>query len=177
MRFGPVEAPVDEKPPADDARAAHETSPVDDTRLADEASFDIEVVQPDRTVLFRRQHEREALSTQWNFTVVWHEQQHEIAALQNGAIIGVLGLRIAASLAHIDSLIVVPQRRRTGVGRALVARAESLGKYYNCHKVTLETPAEGTSRTFFEGCGYRCEAILAQHTWKRDVAIFRKFLL
>ena len=141
------------------------------------AAFDVEVVRPQRTAPFRQEHEREALSTQWNFPVVWQEQEHEIAALADQTIVGVLKLRIAASLAHIDSLIVAPPRRRTGTGRALLDRAESLAKYYNCHKVTLEAPLAGGARMFFEACGYKLEAVLQQHTWKRDVAILRKFIL
>jgi GNAT superfamily N-acetyltransferase len=142
-----------------------------------EALVEIEVVQPQRTAVFRREHEREALRTEWNFTVVWHEQFHEFAATENGSIVGVLGLRIAASLAHVDSLIVAAAHRRTGVASRLIARAETLANYYNCHKVTLEVPAESAARTFFEACGYKLEAILPQHTWKLDVAVLRKFLL
>ncbi len=123
--------------------------------------FDVEVVASrSYGVHFDGAHEREALSTQWNFPVVWQAQQHEIAALERGRIVGVLGLRIAASLAHVDSLIVEPRRRRAGIGRALLERAESLAKYYNCHKVTLEVPAEGSARAFFEACGYKLEAVL-----------------
>ncbi len=146
-------------------------SPVDDTRL------NVETVAPGVTDSFRNEHEREALSTQWNFPVVWHEQHHELAALECGAVVGVLGLRIAASLAHVDSVIVAPARRRCGVGRGLLEQAESLAKYYNCHKITLQTPTEGAARTFFDACGYKLEAVLPQHTWKRDVAVLRKFLL
>ncbi len=141
------------------------------------ATFDVEVVERHRAASFRLEHEREALSTLWNFPVVWQAQQHEIAAFELQAIVGVLGLRIAASLAHVDSLIVAPRCRRAGIGRALVERAESLAKYYNCHKVTLEVPADGATRMFFEACGYKLEAILPQHTWKRDVAVMRKFIL
>ena len=142
-----------------------------------EASFEIEAVQPERTADFRRAHEREALSTEWNFRVIWHEQRHEFAATLGGAVVGVLGLRIAASLAHVDSLIVAPERRRAWIGRALLERAEVLGNYYNCHKMTLEAPAALPARAFFEACGYKVEAILPQHTWKLDVAVMRKFLL
>jgi ribosomal protein S18 acetylase RimI-like enzyme len=138
---------------------------------------EIEVVQPDRTAAFRKAHERDALSTQWSFRIVWHEQTHEIAATRGGEIVGVLGLRIAASLAHVDSLIVVPAQRRQGVGRALLDRAEQLANYYNAHKMTLEAPAASEAAAFFEACGYKIEAILPQHTWKLDVAIMRKFLL
>ncbi len=138
---------------------------------------EIESVQSERTAAFRREHEREALSTEWNFRVVWHEQRHEFAATMDGVILGVLALRIAASLAHVDSLIVVPSHRRCGVARRLLERAEAVAKYYNCHKVTLEVPAGLSARAVFEACGYKTEAILPQHTWKLDVAIMRKFLL
>ncbi|GAC1560171.1 MAG: hypothetical protein NVS3B17_11660 [Vulcanimicrobiaceae bacterium] len=140
-------------------------------------AIEIEDVRPERTADFRREHEREALSTQWNFRVIWHEQRHEFAATRDGAVVGVLGLRIAASLAHVDSLVVAAEDRRHGIGRALVTRAENVAKYYNSHKVTLEVPADGPARAFFEACGYRLEAILPQHTWKLDVAVMRKFLL
>ena len=140
-------------------------------------AVEIEAVRPERSAAFRREHEREALSTQWNFRVVWHEQHHEFAATIDGDIVGVLALRIAASLAHVDSLIVAAHHRRAGIGRLLLERAEMVANYYNCHKVTLEASAESPARTFFEACGYKTEAILAQHTWKLDVAIMRKFLL
>ncbi|GAC1304108.1 MAG: hypothetical protein NVS2B3_18940 [Vulcanimicrobiaceae bacterium] len=140
-------------------------------------AVEIEAVRPERTAAFRGAHEREALSTQWNFRVVWHEQRHEFAATIDSEVVGVLALRIAASLAHVDSLIVTPERRRGGIGRRLLERAETVANYYNCHKVTLEAPADSPARTFFEACGYKTEAILAQHTWKLDVAIMRKFLL
>jgi GNAT superfamily N-acetyltransferase len=145
--------------------------------LEAEARIEIEVVQPERTAAFRREHEREALSTEWSFRVIWHEQRHEFAATEGGRIVGVLGLRIAASLAHVESLIVAPHLRRRGIGRRLVERAETLANYYNCHKATLEAPAGRPAHVFFEACGYKTEAILAQHTWKLDVAVLRKFLL
>jgi ribosomal protein S18 acetylase RimI-like enzyme len=138
---------------------------------------EIEDVQPERTAAFRRAHEREALSTEWNFRVIWHEQRHELAATSEGEILGVLGLRIAASLAHVESLIVASDFRRRGIGRLLVARAEVLGNYYNCHKVTLEVPYALPANSFFTACGYKLEAVLPQHTWKLDVAVMRKFLL
>jgi GNAT superfamily N-acetyltransferase len=142
-----------------------------------EPAIEIEVVQPERTLAFRRESEREALSTQWGFPVVWHSQQHELAATEDGRVVGVLGLRIAASLAHIDSLFVDPAHRKAGVGARLVERAEELANYYNCHKVTVEVPAAGVARPFFEAIGYKLEATLPQHTFKLDVAVLRKFLL
>jgi N-acetylglutamate synthase-like GNAT family acetyltransferase len=141
------------------------------------AETEIEIVRRERTDAFRETHERDALSTAWSFRVVWHEQTHELAATRAGDIVGVLGLRIAASLAHVDSLFVATDVRREGIGRALLARAEQLANYYNAHKVTLEAPAHSDAEKFFSACGYKIEAVLPQHTWKLDVAIMRKFLL
>ena len=142
-----------------------------------DGAVEIEAVQPERTADFRRAHEREALSTEWNFRVIWHEQRHEFAATRGETVVGALGLRIAASLAHVDAVIVAPAERRRGIGRALLDSAERLANYYNCHKMTLEAPAGLPAQTFFEACGYKLEAILPQHTWKLDVAVMRKFLL
>ena len=142
-----------------------------------EPSIEIESVRPERTAAFRREHEREALSTEWGFRIVWHEQRHEFAATSDGTILAVLGLRIAASLGHVDSLVVAVSERRRGLGRRLLERAETVANYYNCHKVTLEAPAGSDAERFFDACGYKIEAVLPQHTWKLDVAVMRKFLL
>lgn len=142
-----------------------------------DATVEIAEVQPERTEAFRKANEREGLSTLWRFPVVWHEQQHELAAFSGEAIVGVVAVRVAASLARIESLVVAPAYRRTGIGRSLLSRAEALANYYNCHKMTLEVPTEGDAQRFFEACGYKSEAVLTQHTFKRDVAAMRKFLL
>lgn len=139
--------------------------------------FEIDVVEPGRTAEFRRAHERDALSDAWGFRVVWHDQNHELAATADGRTVGALGLEIAASLARVALVAVAPDERRRGIGRALVARAETLANYYNCHKVTLEVWKDSAAQRFFEACGYKIEAILPQHTWKLDVAVMRKFLL
>jgi hypothetical protein len=36
---------------------------------------------------------------------------------------------------------------------------------------------ERPAQRFFEACGYKLDAVLAQHTFKLDVALLRKFLL
>jgi GNAT superfamily N-acetyltransferase len=115
--------------------------------------------------------------------VIWHEQTHEFAALENVADvtaarpIGALTIRIAASLAHVERIAVLPSHRRTGAGRALLASSEDVANYYNCHKMTLLVPAGSEAQDFFQACGYHQEALLPQHTFKLDVAVLRKFLL
>lgn len=121
--------------------------------------------------------QREARSTFWNFSVVWHEQTHDVVAVAGDEIVGAARVRIAASLAHIEAVVVKPAYRRHGIARALLETLEEISNYYNCHKMTIEVPHRSAAQTFFERCGYKEEAVLPQHTWKIDCAVMRKFLL
>ena len=134
-------------------------------------------VQPAAVDAFFRAHEREALKTFYDFSVIWHEQSHDVAARDGADVVGALRLRIAASLAHVERVIVVPERRRQGIARRLLDDAADIANYYNCHKMTLLVPHRSAAQTFFEACGYREEAVLPQHTFKLDMSSMRKFLL
>lgn len=134
-------------------------------------------VQPQAVMEFVRRTEREALKTFYDFSVVWHEQEHNFAAMDGDEVIGAAQVRIAASLAHVDRIVVLSQRRRQGVGRALLQTASDVANYYNCHKMTTLVPHHSAAQTFFERCDYREEAVLPQHTFKLDMAAMRKFLL
>jgi GNAT superfamily N-acetyltransferase len=142
-----------------------------------DARFEVETAKPEEAAAFWRVNDRDWRSELWNFRVVWHEQSHDIVAKDGARILAALHVRIAASLAHIEALYVLPAQRNAGLGRALVTRCEDLANYYNCHKVSVAVFAEHPAQTFFVRCGYKVEAILAQHTFKLDVAMLRKFLL
>jgi GNAT superfamily N-acetyltransferase len=139
----------------------------------------LEVVQPKPGELdaFWQMHERDWKSELWDFRVVWHEQTRDIAVRDGDMTVGALRLRIAASLAHIEALYVLPPYRKRGTGRTLLERAESVANYYNCHKMTGEVFHQHAAEAFFLHCGYHIEAVLPQHTFKLDVAVLRKFLL
>jgi len=126
---------------------------------------------------FLQTNEREALKSLFNFSVVWHEQRHDFAALEGEDIVGIATIRIAASVAHVEHVIVLPDRRLAGAGRSLLDRAAEVANYYNCHKMSAMVPHRSSAQKFLERCGYREEAVLPQHTFKIDVAAMRKFLL
>ena len=138
---------------------------------------EISRVEPEAVEEFARRNEREALRALYNFNVVWHEQRHDFAAKDGNELAGVATIRIAASLAHVERLVVLADRRRAGVGRALLAQAADVANYYNCHKMSVLVPHRSTAQEFLEKCGYKEEAVLPQHTFKLDVAVMRKFLL
>ena len=134
-------------------------------------------VADDRVSAYFKSAEREARSTLWNFSVVWHEQSYDVAAMDGETIVGAARVRIAASLGNIEAVIVRPQDRRNGIGRRLLDSLEEISNYYNCHKMTIFVPHHSAAQTFLERCGYKEEAVLPQHTWKIDHAAMRKFLL
>jgi GNAT superfamily N-acetyltransferase len=138
---------------------------------------DIVHVQPDAVMEFVRRTEREALKTFYDFSVIWHEERHDFAAMDGEQVIGAVEIRIAASLAHVERIVVLPERRRSGVGRSLLDAAAETANYYNCHKMSALVPHKSASQTFFEHCDYKEEAVLPQHTFKLDMAVLRKFLL
>ncbi len=140
-------------------------------------SLEVAVAKPGDAAPFWHANDRAWRSEVWAFKVVWQEQTHDITASVDGAIVGALNVRIAASLAHVEALYVVPAQRGNGIGHALLARCEEIGKYYNCHKVSAAVMNASKALRFFLDSGYHLEAVLPQHTFKLDVAMVRKFLL
>jgi GNAT superfamily N-acetyltransferase len=126
---------------------------------------------------FFKNNEREALKSLYEFSVIWHEQTCDFSATEDGEPVGAATIRIAASLAHVERVVVLPERRRAGIGRRLLDAAADVANYYNCHKMTALVPRASAAQQFLEACGYKEEAVLPQHTFKLDVAVLRKFLL
>jgi GNAT superfamily N-acetyltransferase len=140
-------------------------------------AIEIARVQAGDVAPFYRANEREALRALYGFSVVWHDQVHDFAATDDGVTAGAATIRIAASLAHVERIVVAPSHRRRGIGRRLLEAAADAASYYNCHKMTAFVPHGSAAQRFFEACDYREEALLLQHTFKLDVAVLRKFLL
>jgi GNAT superfamily N-acetyltransferase len=140
-------------------------------------SLEIAVAKPGDAAAFWHANDRAWRSEVWAFRVVWQEQTHDLTASVDGAIVGALNVRIAASLAHVEAFYVLPDQRGNGIGHALLARCEEIAKYYNCHKVSVAVMNASPALRFFLDSGYHLEAVLPQHTFKLDVAMVRKFLL
>jgi GNAT superfamily N-acetyltransferase len=146
-------------------------------RTSPPLAIEIVRVQPEAVAAFYREGEREALKAFYGFSVIWHEQRHDFAAVDGDRTIAAATIRIAASLAHVERTVVAPEHRRRGIGRRLLESAADVANYYNCHKMTVLVPHRSGAQQFFEACGYREEAVLPQHAFKLDAAVLRKFLL
>ena len=133
--------------------------------------------QPDALEAFYKRHEREALRAFYEFPVIWHEQRYGFAVMEGETMLAAATLRVAASLGHVERVVVAPERRRTGLGRQLLTEMADVANYYNCHKMTVTVPHLRGAQKFFEACGYGVEAVLPQHTFKLDMAVMRKYLL
>ena len=86
-----------------------------------------------------------------------HAGYELVGAFQDGALVGVLGMRPVHTLArgphlHVDDLVVRDDRRRGGVGRALMAYAEADGRARGL--ATLFLDAQRAAIPFYEALGY-----------------------
>ncbi|MEO9170259.1 MAG: GNAT family N-acetyltransferase [Candidatus Aquilonibacter sp.] len=134
-------------------------------------------VSPDSLAAFYDEHEREALKAFYQFAVIWLDRSYGFSVMEEDRIVAAGTLRVAASLGHVERLVVAAGHRRRGLGGALLASMAEVANYYNCHKMTVMVPHLRDAQQFFEARGYSVEAILPQHTFKMDMAVLRRFLL
>ena len=139
----------------------------------------VEVVRlsPEAVSAFYARHERKALRAFYEFPVIWHEARYAFAVRSGEEIVAASTLLVAASLGTIERIIVAPEYRRRGYGRAMLTEMADVANYYNCHKMSVMVPHLRSAQRFFEACGYGVEAVLPQHTFKLDMAMMRKYLL
>lgn len=90
-----------------------------------------------------------------------------LVADQAGTVAGTLDLLIADNLTHrvrpwaiVENVVVDPARRRSGVGRALMAHAERLARDADCYKIQLMSNERRTgAHAFYAALGYRSTAV------------------
>jgi GNAT superfamily N-acetyltransferase len=83
-------------------------------------------------------------------------------ATSNNEFVGTYALYVAPSLARsgrpfavIENVVVHPDFRRRGVGRALLEHAVSEADKLDCYKVMLQTSnSRGANHRFYQACGF-----------------------
>ncbi len=107
----------------------------------------------------------------------WKEEKYYLVAFdKEGNINGTLGMEIEAGTAHVKTLIVSKDKRRSGIGRELMLKAEEVSRKNNAHKIYLQTGKDWQAVNFYKSLGYKITAEIPMHHFKKDYVMFSKFL-
>jgi GNAT superfamily N-acetyltransferase len=83
-----------------------------------------------------------------------------LVATEDGRRVGHLQLTQAAGAAEIKNMAVVPDRRGSGVGRALIAAAVELAREQGHHRMIVATGAADVGNLrFYQRAGFRMRSI------------------
>ena len=94
-----------------------------------------------------------------------------LVAEVDGSVCGVLLCTTDGHRGYLKRLVVSPERRRRGVGRALVAEAERRFARRSLTRLNLTVRVDaGPARAFWAALGYRLEPAVL--TWVKDAAEF-----
>lgn len=104
------------------------------------------------------------------------EARFSLTGRRDGRIVGVATGRTQGSRGHLSELMVAAPERGTGVGRHLLARAESLAAERGCHQLTVRTAAGSAAEHFYRRFGYEVVAQLAGWLADRDFVLLRRDL-
>lgn len=86
--------------------------------------------------------------------VRWDQKSFGLHARMDGRIVGALVGSTNHRWVHVELLAVDPVKRRCGVGRALLERAEAIGRERQCIGVWLDT-YDFQGPTYYPRLGYR----------------------
>lgn len=95
--------------------------------------------------------------------VTWKEKNFIIIAEEDGDIVGTIKFDVAAGVCHIESLLIAKNRRRLGIGKALMEKAEEVVRKFKVHKLYLYTGKSWDSTKFYESLGYKIAATFPDH--------------
>lgn len=97
---------------------------------------------------------------------------------EDGEAVGTVMVRQEGKVGRVISIAVLPDHRRRGIGRALMAKAEEVARARGATTVSLEVSVnnEGAIR-FYEELGYGVDGLLrGYYSWGEDAHVMRKEL-
>ena len=88
-----------------------------------------------------------------------------LVAEYEGAVVGTVDVLVVKNLsrgcspwATVENLVVHPEFRRHGIGRALMGEAEDFARQHACYKIQLvSNEARGPAHALYENLGYRAK--------------------
>lgn len=96
----------------------------------------------------------------WSYTVFWIELNKKqnglyLKALNQGELVGFIGIRIEASDAHITNIAVLPKFQQKGLGKKLLEQAETFAVNRGCLTLSLEVKESNRiAISFYEKYGF-----------------------
>ena len=104
--------------------------------------------------------ERMCFSMPWSRESFWEEAAQEAAyyllALDDGEVIGYVGVWLLGEEGHITNVAVAPEMRRRGVGASLLAELMRIALGRSVHSMTLEVrPSNEAALALYKKFGFR----------------------
>lgn len=106
----------------------------------------------------------------------WKAKRFIFVAEEKYKIVGFIEFEISAGVCHIESLLIAKDKRRLGIGRDLIKKAESVAQKLKAHKIFLSTGKKWDSAKFYEFLKYEIGAIFPNHYGHQDFVQYVKFL-
>lgn len=120
--------------------------------------------------------ENESRSAASSLSVDWGSAEYGLGAYDDGELVGSAIFRVRGGVAHLSNVIVAAERRRSGIGGALVDTFVDRARALGCHKLTLTTDLADVPVAFYKRHGFAIEAILRDDAYHFDRCVMSTFL-
>ena len=130
----------------------------------------------DQLKRFEKREWRIANTEHYGYNIYAYPKRFIFVAEDKGRIVGFADGTITAGVCYLSSLLISSKNRRTGVGKRLIVKVESLAKKHHAHKIFLHTGKEWDSAKFYRAMGYEEEALSKDHYGHQEFIQFAKFL-
>lgn len=107
-------------------------------------------------------------------TTGWINEKFVFKAEENGIIVGSIVGKYEEGVLYIEDLIVAKDKRKLGIGRSLVEKAEEFGRKKGGHKAYLITGKTWKVRKFYKALGFIKTGELADHFRHVNFVIYEK---
>lgn len=106
--------------------------------------------------------------------IIWIEKAYTYKAEIDGKIVGVISGTYEAEILYIKNLIVASNQRGSGIGKALMKKAEEFGKKNGAIKAHLSTGRSWKAQKFYKSLGYKQIAVYPKQHFGVDFIIYQK---
>lgn len=108
--------------------------------------------------------------------VEWKEGKFTFKAEENGEVVGMISGKYTPGVLDVQELVVLESAQGKGIGKALLQKAEEVGRENGCHKAYLYTGKTWKAREFYEKLGYKKTGDMLNHHFHNDFVIYEKDL-